>query len=244
MAAVAVLFSLASGAEAATVTATLVARDAAAWEAVDAKQSTDLPQGAAWAQGPLNNSVWELPSDVFPIAPTPIGSGLVADPCRNACSPFYGGVYQNKGTAIPSALGWETTEFWVVFAPRAVGTTNTAELRFSGRQSALSLLWGSPDNENMVEFFLGGEWIGSFTGTALNGLGTGIIPADSPGRGAALVTLSGITFDTVRFSAKAATGSFEFSNLRAVSAVPVPASLLLLLTGLGAVAAVGRRRRA
>jgi hypothetical protein len=253
MAAIALLLSLVSGAEAATVSlagglqATLDGRNAEAWAKVDPTRSTALPQGAAWAPGALNTSVWMLPSTDYPIAPTGGNPVVAQDPCRNACSPFYGGVYENKGPAIPSASGWEETPFWVVFDPHTSiePWTNTAELRFTGKQSALSLLWGSPDGENMIEFLLGGASVGTFWGAEfgwfLDNEGKPLDIVQGPGRGAALLTLSGIIFDRVRFTAWSDTGSFEISNLSAV-AVPVPASLFLLLSGLGAAAMVGRRR--
>jgi hypothetical protein len=238
---IAVLFSLVSGAEAATLsmsggmTATLEARDAAAWSKVDASASTLLPTGAAWAAG---TSVWQLPSATHSI------SAAGGDPCRSACSPFYGGVYQKKGPASPSAAGWEATSFWAVFAPQKKNRTHTAELVFTGGQSALSLLWGSPDKTNMIEFFLGGTSVARFLGADLVGLSKDIVKG--PGRGAALLSFAGFTFDAVRFTARAKGGSFEFSNLRtaAVSTVPLPAGGVLLLAGLGGLAALRRRKAA
>jgi hypothetical protein len=245
MAVIAVLFSLVSGAEAATVSlsgglkATLEARDSAAWDIAKPAQSIALPTGAAWAPGALDKTVWKLPSKAFPIA-----SKKVKDPCQNACSPFYGGVFGKPKAPSKSAKGWETTPFWTVFDPHRTADSRTAELQFTGRQSALSLLWGSPDKKNMVEFLLGGTSVGTFWGADFGWFSKDIV--QGPGRGAALLTLSGIIFDTVRFTTWAKAGSFEFSNLRsvAVSTVPLPAGGMLLLAGLGGLAALRRRKAA
>jgi len=243
MAAIAVLLSLVSGAEAATVTlngglqATLEGRDADAWAKVDPTQSIALPTGAAWAPGALDKSVWRLPSKAFAIT-----GKAVKDPCQNACSPFYGGVIGKPKASAKSAAGWETTPFWTVFDPHSKAKSRTAELVFSGRQSALSLLWGSPDDKNMIEFLLGGTSVGKFWGAEFGWFSKDIV--QGPGRGAALLSLSGITFDAVRFTTWEKAGSFEFSNLRsaAVSTVPLPAGGVLLLAGLGGLAALRRRK--
>jgi len=248
IAAVAATLCLATAATGATVkvlpsglTATLDGRNVDAWAKVKPTRGTALQTGASWAPG---SSIFVLPSDTYAInAKNPISSERL-DPCRNACSPFYGGVFGNPGASAVSADGWETIPFFVVFDPHTTIApfTNSAQLTFAGRQSALTLLWGSPDGTNLVELLLGGKSVAEFRGANFDSLGTGIV--QEPGRGAALLTLSGFNFNAVRFTSFNKKGTFEFSNVSTIAAVPVPASMLLILSGLGAIVVVGRRRRA
>ncbi|TCM82675.1 VPLPA-CTERM sorting domain-containing protein [Rhodovulum steppense] len=220
---------------------TITAVGTAAWGEVDMTRSTDLPSGAAWQAG---TAITELPTAEFGIDN---GPDRDLDPCRFACSPFYGGVYEVEATysgedvGALGPLGWETTPFWTVFAPTDVpeGSRNEAVLKFGSTRSVLSLLWGSPDNDNLVEFLLGDAVVGTFWGADFLSFSDFEI-VKHPGQGAVHVSFSGIDFDAVRFSAYMGGGSFEFSNV--VAPVPLPAGALLLLTGLGALAAARRAR--
>ncbi|MCO8145121.1 VPLPA-CTERM sorting domain-containing protein [Rhodovulum tesquicola] len=208
---------------------------------VDMTRSTDLPSGAAWQAG---TAITELPTAEFGIDN---GPDRDLDPCRFACSPFYGGVYEveatysGKDVADLGPLGWETTPFWTVFAPTdgSEGARNEAVLTFGSTRSVLSMLWGSPDQDNHVEFLLGDTVVGDFWGADFLSFNDFEI-VKQPGQGAVHVSFSGIDFDAVRFSAYMGGGSFEFSNV--VAPVPLPAGALLLLTGLGALAAARRAR--
>ncbi|GAA0312948.1 Npun_F0296 family exosortase-dependent surface protein [Rhodovulum strictum] len=223
------------------LTVTVSAVGSEAWGKVDLSASTALPDGAAWEAGA---AITELPTAEFGIDN---GPGRDLDPCRFACSPFYGGIYEveatylGKDVADLGPLGWETTPFWTVFAPTDVplGTRNEAVLTFGSTRSVLSLLWGSPDNDNLVEFLLGDAVVGTFWGAEFLSFGDLDI-VKHPGQGAVHVSFSGVDFDAVRFSAYMGGGSFEFSNV--VAPVPLPAGALLLLTGLGALAAARRVR--
>jgi hypothetical protein len=220
-----------------SLTATLGGTGASAWAKVDPSRSTALPKGATWATGP-----WTMPSTEFPIDPQTSG---VSDPCQNACSPFYGGVFKAYDPLVGGAAGWQTTPFWAVFAPTdAKGPfLNQAVMSFARPQTLVSLLWGSPDMSNMVELLMGKTVVGSFWGSEF-GYFQGADVIQSPGRSAALLTLSGASFDGLRFSAWMDGGSFEFSNLSTVAAVPLPPAVLMLLAALGTLGVAARRRRA
>jgi hypothetical protein len=218
---------------------TVSARAPDAWTFVDQSKSSELPTGSSWQEG---SAIWQLPSTSFPIDlgtdPTPL------DPCRNACSPFYGGIYDKPPFSSTGAAGWETASFWTIFAPDAASSeeVNQALLDFGGTsRSSFSLLWGSADRTNLLEFLLEGETVGSFWGAQFEAFGEPNIVMD-PGQGAVLASFRGIEFDAVRFTAYRGGGSFEFSN--ALVPIPLPAGMVLILTGLAALAAVGRVRNA
>lgn len=110
------------------------------------------------------------------------------------------------------------------------------EYTFANLKDKLSFVWGTPDTFNKVTFLLGGVEVDSVLGF---------------GNGANIATpvamISGIkggVFDGVRFSSEKR--SFEFASVTATSVaeVPVPAAGLLLLTAVGAVAALRRRKSA
>lgn len=221
-----------------TLNVTVSARAADAWAAVSLSSSSDLPAGSAWQAG---SAIEQLPSAAYPIdLGTDPDNPL--DPCRNACSPFYGGVYDQPPFASTGASGWETVPFWTVFAPDAgsAASMNQAVLAFDGSRSSLSLLWGSADDTNRLEFLLGDAVVGTFWGAEFGWFGAPDIVMH-PGQSAVLVSFDGIAFDALRFTAYQGGGSFEFSNV--VAPVPLPAGIVLLLTGLGAAAVAGRSRR-
>ena len=109
-----------------------------------------------------------------------------------------------------------------------------AEYAFGTLKSSLSFVWGSPDMMNSVAFYRAGTLIDTIPGF---GNGTNIaLPA-------LLATAigDGMGFDTVRFTAPRT--AFEYASVE-VAAIPVPAAGLLLLTAVGGVAALRRRKSA
>jgi hypothetical protein len=121
----------------------------------------------------------------------------------------------------------EDTPYWNVLG------RETGILDFDGTHTSLSLLWGSVDTYNTIEFWLGGSLVTSVISTLL-------APAPVPGNsgGASFVTVSNLTFDEVRFVSNS--NSFEFLGVSA--AVPLPAGGLLLIGAIGGLAALRRRK--
>jgi hypothetical protein len=120
------------------------------------------------------------------------------------------------------------------FVFTAVLAKSFAEYAFGSVQKSVSFVWGSPDLFNKVEFFRGGQLVDTIAGF---GNGTNI----------ALPTLlatnidSGNGFDTIKFSSSGI--AFEYGNLT-LAPIPVPAAGLLLLTAVGGMAALRRRKSA
>ncbi len=204
---------------ASALTVQTVATDGAAWNMVNTSQTVALPNGASWTSAPL-----QMPHPWFP----------QVDPCISFCSPFDPGVFGTGQTigATPLA-GWQSLPFWATW--QTADRSNVNILSFTGVQRGLSLLWGSFDTGNLIEFVLNGMVVGSVAGNQL-GVGVG-----NPGRGAALVNLSGIQFDELRFSSTS--GGFEYSNLTAAP-VPLPLPVAGLAAALGMLGLLRRRHRA
>lgn len=129
----------------------------------------------------------------------------------------------------------------------AVQANGSGDLVFNTLMDTLQLAWGSPDSYNILQFFNGATLIASITGAQIQQ------SVGSPSIGVNFVTLvlsagqsdNGL-FDMVRFLSPGA-NAFEFANVVAsnsneIDPIPLPAGLLLLLSGLGGLGFLGRAR--
>lgn len=197
-----------------------VATNAKAWNKVNTANTVTLPSGATWASAPL-----QMPNPWFP----------QVDPCISFCSPFDPGIFGTNQTIGATPLpGWQSLPFRATW--QTPNRSNVNVLSFSQAQSSLSLLWGSLDTGNLIEFLLNGQVVGTLAGNGIPG-----VTVKNPGQGAALVRIFGAAFDEVRFSSTS--GGFEFSNVTA-SPVPLPLPVLGLASALGILGFVRLRRRA
>lgn len=212
IAAAAVAAVAAGPALAATITNVINAP--ASWQAVDPGQS--LTVTGTWTTSPA------------------IVSGSVGGQYKSPFDP--------AGSGAPSGselANWQGIDYYTVGSPGK--QASPAVLSFSVDQSYLSLLWGSIDAYNAIQFWLNGVLVDTIDGTEV--LNAGGTPSAS---GAALVSITE-TFDELRFfsnfpSYGTDTPAFEFSNVVAV--VPLPAGGILLIGAFGALAALRRRKTA
>jgi len=111
---------------------------------------------------------------------------------------------------------------------------------------SFTLLWGSPDTYNFVQFFSGPNGTGAVLSTT-GASGTNYIGSDLA---CFATTCGGTLFDLVTFTAASGTiGSVRLSDSGAaafefgIAPVPLPAALPLFATGLSALGLLGWRRR-
>lgn len=203
---------------ASALTVQTVATNDAAWNMVNTSQTVALPNGSTWTSAPVR-----MPDANF----------AQIDPCISFCSPFDPKVFGTGASigATPLA-GWQQLPFWATW--QTPDRSNTNVLSFAGIQKSLNFLWGSFDAGNLIELVLNGAVVGTVAGNQLG------VPVGNPGRGAALVNISGITFNEVRFSSTS--GGFEYANLQAAP-VPLPLPVAGLAAALALMGLVRARRR-
>jgi hypothetical protein len=154
----------------------------------------------------------------------------------------YKSPFDPAGSGAPSGsalTNWQGIDYYTVGSPGK--QASPAIMTFTADQSYLSLLWGSIDSYNAIQFWLNGVLVDTVGGTEV--LNAGATPSAS---GAALVRITE-TFDELRFFSNYPnygndTPAFEFSHV--VATVPLPAGGVLLIGAFGALAALRRRKTA
>jgi hypothetical protein len=168
--------------------------------------------------------------------PAPItDADALADPTSTSGTVRIDFIGNNFDGVTPGARSpYEGTPFQNTAFYHSVSAGAEARYDFGSTQSQFGLLFGSPDSYNTLSFLLNGVEVYDLTGDAL-------VPRGQLGLGAVYVMISDIAFDQVRMSS--AGDAFEFTNLFSLAAIPVPASLPLLLGGLIGLRLLARRRR-
>ncbi len=118
--------------------------------------------------------------------------------------------------------GFESIPYYSIGTDNPTTPANgvTAEMTFDTDRTFLTLLWGSIDTYNSIEFYLDNTLAQTVTNSDF-------VSANPVAKNASLVKISDLVFDEVHFISTS--DAFEFSN---VSTVPLPAGFALLLTGL------------
>ena len=130
----------------------------------------------------------------------------------------------------------------------SIRANSTATYNYAQDQGSLNMMWGSPDapppaNYNVLEFFDNGVSQGIFNGSTISALlqAVGTAPNNQNGRGFLRITFLGV-FDKIVFTAGATAFEYVFNFRGSATAVPLPAGLLLLLSGLAGLGFMGRSR--
>jgi hypothetical protein len=137
-----------------------------------------------------------------------------------------------------------TLPFSVLNSAAIPGGTSSAGFAFynlAPNSTTFSLLWGSPDSYNTLQFFSGlgggGTLVGTFTGSDL--------AIQSTGFDLVSFLATGGTIGSVELS-DSGSAAFEYANVSTggtLSQTPIPGALPLFAGGLGLIGLIGRRRK-
>lgn len=150
------------------------------------------------------------------------GPAVIANPDASA---VFGSVQQGVTGSIVNerASPWNDD----VTPYTSVGAGGQATYNFGGLMSSISLVWGSPDTWNWIQFRNGSAVVDTLLGGSIAGY--------------VQVAANGL-FDRIVIGANQ--NAFEFAGLSATpAAVPVPAAGVLLVGAIAGLGALSRRRR-
>lgn len=156
--------------------------------------------------------------------------------------------YPPAGAAGPgdATSAWNGTALAATGVYSSVSAESWAEFAFSAPvKTVLELVWGTVDfgneAENIITFLLDGVATGDvITGAQIAALLPGGTQSGIVGTGVSIIGLN--AFNGVRLSNSRTHDAFEFGNMTA--SVPLPAGGLLLISAVGAAAALRRRKTA